>query len=107
MDALRVNSRDAAALSSVSLYRAMLGERASAIDYLQRALRLEPKRPDLLLNAALAYQQLGDQERALDYLEKSAAVGLPPESFRGLPNFDRLPHHPPLKNSFPPPLPIS
>ncbi len=101
MDALRVNSRDAAALSSVSLYRAMLGERTSAIDYLQRALRLEPKRPDLLLNAAIAYQQLGDQERALDYLEKSVAGGLPPESLRDLPNFDSLRDNPRFRKLFP------
>jgi len=101
MDALRVNSRDGAALSSVSLYSAMLGERASAIDYLQRALRLEPKRPDLLLNAALAYQQLGDQERALDYLEKSVGGGLPPESLRDLPNFDSLRDNPRFKKLFP------
>jgi serine/threonine-protein kinase len=100
MDALRVNSRDAAALSSVSLYRAMLGERAVAVDYLQRALRLEPKRPDLLLNAAIAYQQLGDQEKALDYLEKSVAQGLPPESLRDLPNFDSLRDKPRFKMLF-------
>jgi tetratricopeptide (TPR) repeat protein len=95
-----VNARDAAALSSVSLYHAMLGERAPAVDYLDRALRIEPKRPDLLLNAAIAYQQLGEAERALDYLEKAVAAGLPAESLRDLPNFDSLRNKPRFKTLF-------
>jgi serine/threonine-protein kinase len=99
-EALRVNARDAAALSSVSLYHAMLGERAPAVDYLDRALRIEPKRPDLLLNAAIAYQQLGEAERALDYLEKAVAAGLPAESLRDLPNFDSLRNKPRFKTLF-------
>jgi len=101
MEALRVNGRDAVALSSVSLYRAMLGERASAVDYLERALRLEPKRPDFLLNAAIAYQQLGEEGRALDYLEKAVAAGLPAESLRDLPNFDSLRNKPRFQKLFP------
>jgi eukaryotic-like serine/threonine-protein kinase len=101
LEALRVNSRDAVALSSVSLYRAMLGERAAAIDYLERALRIEPRRPDLLLNAAIAYQQLGDGERALDYLERAVAAGLLAESLRDLPNFDSLRNKPRFQKLFP------
>jgi len=99
--ALQVNTRDAAALSSVSLYRAMLGERIQAVNYLERALRLEPKRPDLLLNAAIAYQQMGEPERALDYLEKAVAAGLPAESLRDLPNFDSLRNKPRFQKLFP------
>jgi len=101
MEALRVNGRDAVALSSVSLYRAMLGEREPAVDYLERALRLEPKRPDFLLNAAIAYQQLGEEGRALDYLEKAVAAGLPAESLRDLPNFDSLRNKPRFQKLFP------
>jgi serine/threonine-protein kinase len=90
LEALKVNSRDAGALSSISLYEAMLGERKAAVDYLERALRIDPKRPDLLLNAAIAYQQLGETNSALDYLEKTVAAGLPAESLRDMPNFDSL-----------------
>jgi serine/threonine-protein kinase len=100
-DALKVNSRDAAALSSVSLYLSMLGQRGAAVDYLQRALRIEPKRPDLLLNAAIAYEQLNEEGKALDYLGKSVAAGLPPESLRDLPNFDNLRDKPRFKKLFP------
>ena len=101
LGALQVNTRDAGALSSVSLYRAMLGERIQAVDYLERALRIEPKRPDLLLNAAIAYQQLGEPERALDYLEKAVAAGLPAESLQDLPNFDSLRSKPRFQKLFP------
>jgi tetratricopeptide (TPR) repeat protein len=88
-------------LSSVSLYHAMLGDRREALDYLQRALRIEPKRPDLLLNGAIANQQLGDEEQALNYLEKSVAAGLPPDSLRDLPNFDSLREKPRFKKLVP------
>ena len=101
LESLRVNSRDAGALSSVSLYHAMLGERTAAVDYLQRALRIESKRPDLLLNAAIAYQQLREENPALDYLEKAVAAGLPAESLRDLPNFDSLRDKPRFKKLFP------
>jgi eukaryotic-like serine/threonine-protein kinase len=101
LEALRVNSRDAVALSSVSLYRAMLGERRAAVDYLERALRIEPKRPDLLLNAAIAYRQLGEEDQALDYLEKAVTAGLPAESLRDLPNFDSLRNKPRFQKLFP------
>jgi tetratricopeptide (TPR) repeat protein len=101
LEALRINARDATALSCVSLYRAMLGERTVAIEYLERALRIEPKRPDLLLNAAIAYQQLGEGERAVDYLEKAVAAGLSPESLRDLPNFDSLRDKPRFKKLTP------
>jgi tetratricopeptide (TPR) repeat protein len=101
LEALRVNSQDAAALSSISLYRAMLGDRTATVEYLERALRIEPKRPDLLLNAAIAYQQLGEEERSLDYLEKAVGAGLPAETLRDLPNFDSLRGKPRFKKLFP------
>jgi tetratricopeptide (TPR) repeat protein/predicted Ser/Thr protein kinase len=101
LDILRVNGQDATALSSISLYHAMMGEHTAAIDYLNRALRLEPKRPDLLLNAAVAYQQLGEEDHALDFLERAVAAGLPPQSLRDLPNFDSLRDKPRFKKLLP------
>ena len=101
LETLRVNGRDAATLSSISLYHAMLGERTAAVDYLNRALGIEPKRPDLLLNAAIAYQQLREEDRALDFLERAVAAGLPPQSLRDLPNFDSLRDKPRFKKLFP------
>ena len=98
---LGVNRRDALALSCVSLYHAMLGERGPALEYMSKAIKLEPRRPDLLLNAAIAYAQLGEPDRALETLEKAVAMGLDPAQLRQLPNFGSLRDKPRFKNLFP------
>lgn len=87
-EALRVNPKDAGALSSISLYHAMNGEREKSSSALKKALALEPKRVDLLLNAAIGWEQLGDREQALGYLEKAVAEGLPAAQIKDYPNFD-------------------
>jgi serine/threonine protein kinase/tetratricopeptide (TPR) repeat protein len=89
-EALRVNPRDALVLSCVSLYHGMLGERTPALEYMKRAMELEPKRPDLLLNAAIAYEQLGEHSQSLDTLDEAVRAGLDPSQLRQLPNFDSL-----------------
>ncbi len=87
---LRVNPRDAEALSSLALYHAMEGERKPALDNLGAALRLKPKSPELLFNAGIVYQQLGDTQRALEALDKAVAGGISPATLGDTPNFDGL-----------------
>jgi eukaryotic-like serine/threonine-protein kinase len=87
---LRVNPRDAEALSSLSMYHAMRDERQAALDNLEAALRISPKSPGLLFNAGITYQQLGETQRALDSLEKAVAAGISPATLRDTPNFDGL-----------------
>jgi serine/threonine protein kinase/tetratricopeptide (TPR) repeat protein len=89
-DRLRVNPRDADALSYVAMYYAMLSEKAAALKNLQAALRLNDKNPDLLLNAGIVYAQLGDSNRAVDTLRKAVAAGVPKASLRDTPNFEVL-----------------
>jgi len=72
----------------------MRGERKPALGRLDACLRLQPKSPDLLLNAGIVYQQLGDTNRALDALEKAVALGVSPEMLRDTPNFDVLSNNP-------------
>lgn len=86
-EALRVNQRDAAALSSAGFYYAMLGEKKPGAEQTAKALAIEPKRPDFLLNAAIAWEQLGDRDQAMQYLHKAVAAGLPAASIRDYPNF--------------------
>lgn len=99
-DALRVNPRDAGALSSLSLFYAMLGERAPALSYMQRALQVAPKQPDLLLNAAVAYVQLGERDESLGMLEKAVAAGLATATLQDMPNFDKLRDQPRFQKLF-------
>ena len=101
-EVLRVNPRDTLAVSCISLYHAMLGQSAPALEYMKRAMALGPRRPDLLLNAAIAYEQLGQHEQALDALETSVAAGLDPAQLQQLPNFDTLRDLPRFHKLFPP-----
>jgi serine/threonine protein kinase/tetratricopeptide (TPR) repeat protein len=87
---LRINPRDVEALSSLSMYYAMRGERKAALDKLDAALRPNPKSPNMLFNAGIVYQQLGDTQHALDALEKAVAAGISPATLRDTPNFDDL-----------------
>ena len=91
---LLLNPHDAQLLSSLAMYHAMRGERKAAMDSLDASLRLQPKAPDLLLNAGIAYQQLGETERALSSLERAVSLGISPELIRDTPNFDALRDNP-------------
>ena len=64
---LAVNPRNAALVSSMARFHAMLGEREAAFDSLGKALALAPNSPDVLKKAAIIHNQLGDPDRALDH----------------------------------------
>ncbi len=87
---LRLNPHDAPLLGYLAEYHAMRGERKPALEHLSACLRLQPRRPDLLLNAGIVYLQLGDTNRALDALEQAVSLGLSPQILRDTPNFDAL-----------------
>jgi pentatricopeptide repeat protein len=91
---LHLNSHDGQLLSSLAMYHAMRGEKKSALDNLDASLRLQPKSPDLLINAGIIYQQVGDSKHALDALEKAVSLGVSPELLRDTPNFDALRDNP-------------
>jgi eukaryotic-like serine/threonine-protein kinase len=91
---LRLNPHDAQSLGYLAEYHAMRGERKAALNNLGASLRLQPKSPDLLLNAGIVYQQLGDTNRALDALEHAISLGVSPETLRNTPNFDVLSDNP-------------
>jgi serine/threonine protein kinase/tetratricopeptide (TPR) repeat protein len=93
-DNLRRNPDDAELLGYLATYHAMRGEKKPALEKLAASLRLQPKSPDLLLNAGIAYQQLGETNRALSVLEKAVALGVTPEMLRDTPTFDVLRENP-------------
>ena len=72
---LRVNPRDEEVLSWVGLYHAMLQEKSLSLRYINEALVVAPRNPEVLFNAAKAENQLGDRQKALDYLKKALAEG--------------------------------
>jgi eukaryotic-like serine/threonine-protein kinase len=74
-DQLRVNPKASDVLANLALYLAMLGDRISALQYLNRATDIAPKDPTVLYTAAKAYMQLGSTNQALAYLRRSTAAG--------------------------------
>jgi tetratricopeptide (TPR) repeat protein len=87
---LKINPRNADALGWLANYHAMLGERKTAQDYLDRALVLASADADMRLRAALVYITFGDRDRSIRWLEKAVAAGLPQSQIRGSPGFDTL-----------------
>jgi tetratricopeptide (TPR) repeat protein len=87
---LKVNPRDATVLGKLAGYHAMLGEKAAALELLQRALGIKPSDPEIRLKAALINNQFNDAEATLDWLERAAQAGFSLSTIRDLPNFDPL-----------------
>jgi serine/threonine protein kinase/Flp pilus assembly protein TadD len=89
-DVLKVNPHRPTTIGYVALYRAMLGDKKEALDYLRRALQLAPDVPELRFTAALVYNQLGDRKGTLSWLEKSLQAGYSANIVLDAPAFDEL-----------------
>jgi len=71
---LKVNPRDSEVLGDLAGYWSMLGDRARALDYLDRSL-VGKNEKELLFNAAVVYNQLHETGTALEWLSKALAAG--------------------------------
>jgi tetratricopeptide (TPR) repeat protein len=80
--ALDRNRRDGSALTGLSTVSLAQGRAEAALDYAQRAIAVQPRRPEPYRNAALALMRLNRTDDARDWLA------------RGL---DANPHHPELR----------
>jgi serine/threonine-protein kinase len=94
---LKVNPRQTSALGQVALDNAMLGDLATAEQYLRRALALAPRDPDLQLKGAVIESRLGHPDRAIAFLDKALAAGISPDVIRNSPIFDDLAKTEPLQ----------
>lgn len=73
-DRLKVNPESADVLTSLSLYHAMLGDKAVALRLLGRA-SITSDDPEMLYTAAKIYMQVGEVDQGLEYLQKAVAAG--------------------------------
>ena len=89
-----VNPSDAALLSYIAQYHAMLGERELALNGIVRALCLGPKNAEVAFTAAIVYDQIGDVESALTMLKKALGGGISPATVRATPTFSNLQSEP-------------
>ena len=87
---LRVNPRDPTVLSQLAGYHAMIGERAPAMELLQRALAIAPADPAVRFKAGLINNQFNETEATLDWLDRAVQSGYSVTTIRDAPNFDQL-----------------
>ncbi len=72
---LELHPDDARALYFGAGSLCQLGERARSLDWVGRALAIDPEEPSILYNVACAYANLGQPEEAMDCLEKAIKYG--------------------------------
>jgi serine/threonine protein kinase/tetratricopeptide (TPR) repeat protein len=89
-----LNPRDGETLAMMADYYAMTGQKAEAMDSLQKAVRLEPKNSEVLFRAALVYNHFGQTTEALQWLQKAIEAGYSRSEVRDFPDFDSLQSNP-------------
>jgi serine/threonine-protein kinase len=87
---LKVNPQDADAFILLANYHAMVGEKAEALAWLQKAEAARPDDSETAYQAAIVYAQFGDHAKALTALEQAAARGYSSAEIEASPEFDVL-----------------
>jgi serine/threonine-protein kinase len=90
MQKLDINPKDASVLADVAANHSMLGNRVEAFSYLDRALKLSPRDPEIFFTAAQVYNEAGDQERAVVFIKQALSAGCSPTEIRDAPALDNL-----------------
>ncbi len=92
---LQLNPGDTRALYMGANGLVNIGETTKGLDWLSRALTIEPADPMLLYNAGCIYALVGMTDTALDCLERSVAAGLTERGwFENDSNLDKVRPHP-------------
>jgi serine/threonine protein kinase/Tfp pilus assembly protein PilF len=91
---VKVNPRDTDALSDLARYWAIFGERARALNYLDRSITGKERDKDLLFQAAVVYNQLRETGTALEWLSKALAAGYSKSVVSKTPDLDNLHDNP-------------
>ncbi|MGH8004966.1 MAG: tetratricopeptide repeat protein, partial [Limisphaerales bacterium] len=86
----KASPQDAALLSHLAKFYAMLEEKDKALPLLEQSLTLAPDDPDVLARAGGAYEQLGRREKALECIERALKKGYPLKTVEQSPGLARL-----------------
>jgi Flp pilus assembly protein TadD len=73
--ALRVNDKDARAMSRLAAFEAKLGLKKEATDHAEQAVALAPKDPEVQYKRAVVAALIGDRATALRVLETALSLG--------------------------------
>ncbi len=87
---LRVNPRSADTMCSLALYFAKKGDKNQAMEFMNRARRLDPSSVDLILNSAEVHVLSNRPEDAIADLKKGLQEGLTTTSIETDPELDSL-----------------
>jgi len=90
LEAIDVNSRDAAALSSLALYRAKSGQQTQALQAMEKALAAAPDDKTVLFNAAMVCELAGERARALKLIQRAIIGGYSPSEIATEPELGKL-----------------
>jgi tetratricopeptide (TPR) repeat protein len=97
-----VNPNDAETYGIEAVCSAMLGAKPSALESLQRGLRIAPRNPTLAFQAAIIYNQFQQMPETIEWLKKARASGYSEARIRDYPNFDFLRSTPRFQDIFRP-----
>jgi eukaryotic-like serine/threonine-protein kinase len=87
---LEVNPDDALTLAYLADYSAMIADRQSAFQYLEKALKVAPLNGEVLFRAAIVYHHFNETGQALSYLKKAVDAGYSRTVIRDTPDFGDL-----------------
>jgi serine/threonine-protein kinase len=85
-----INPRDGTMEAMMADYYAMSDRKNEALASMRRALRIEPKNPEVLFRAALVYNHFGDTDQSLRWLQSAIDGGYSRSTARDFPDFDAL-----------------
>jgi serine/threonine-protein kinase len=94
MPKLEVNPEDVLTLAYLADYSAMIGDRQSAFQYLDKALKIAPLNGEVLFRAGIVHQHFNETGQALSYLKKAVEVGYSRTVIRDTPDFGGLQQDP-------------
>ena len=98
---LEVNPDDALTLAYLADYSAMIGDRQSAFQYLDKALKIAPLNGEVLFRAGIVHHHFNETDQALSYLKKAADAGYSRAVIRDTPDFGDLKEDPQFRSLAP------
>ena len=95
---LEVSPDDAPTLAYLADYSAMIGDRQSASQYLEKALKIAPLNGEVLFRAGIVHHRFNENSQALSYLKKAADAGYSRTVIRDTPDFSDLQQDPQFRS---------
>jgi serine/threonine protein kinase/tetratricopeptide (TPR) repeat protein len=87
---LQVNPRDANAMQHLAQYYSRKGDSAQALEFIRRAMSIDPANASLLYTQAVIYSSVGRQEEAFKLLREALQKGFPLQAAKNDPELDKL-----------------